>query len=124
MPKESSSIRIDDGVFAGAEVSMFYDPMIAKIVTYGKDRMETISYMQQALSESYVGGTANNIDFLESIFHHPAFIAAKLHTGFISESYPNGFYSDTLTEESVQIFIFASLYLYLSNEYRNWVPCK
>lgn len=124
MPKESSNVRIDDGVFTGAEVSMFYDPMITKIITYGRDRMEAISYMQQALSESYVGGIANNIEFLESIFHSPAFIAAKLHTSFISQSYPSGFYSDVLTEESIQIFIFVSLYIYLSNEYRNWVSCK
>ncbi|GHM58751.1 MAG: propionyl-CoA carboxylase subunit alpha [Candidatus Mesenet longicola] len=124
MPKESSNVRIDDGVFAGAEVSMFYDPMIAKIITYGKDRMAAINCMQQALSESYVGGITNNIEFLESIFHQPAFIAAKLHTGFISEFYSNGFHSDILTEESIQIFIFISLYIYLSNEYRNWVLCK
>lgn len=78
-PSENDYVRIDDGVAAGSEISMFYDSMIAKVITYGKDRIEATSRMQKALSECYIEGVTNNIEFLESIFHHPNFIAGKLH---------------------------------------------
>ncbi|QOD38564.1 acetyl-CoA carboxylase biotin carboxylase subunit [Candidatus Wolbachia massiliensis] len=115
-PNENSYVRIDDGVAAGSEISMFYDSMIAKVITYGKDRIEAISRMQKALSECYIEGVTNNIEFLESIFHHPNFIAAKLHTRFIPDHYPGGFHGDFVTEEYIKMFIFASLYVHLENE--------
>ncbi|WP_395463235.1 acetyl-CoA carboxylase biotin carboxylase subunit [Wolbachia endosymbiont of Cantharis cryptica] len=117
-PSENDYVRIDDGVAAGSEISTFYDSMIAKVITYGKDRIEAISRMQKALSECYIGGVTNNIEFLESIFHHPNFIAAKLHTRFIPDHYPSGFHGDFVTEEYIKIFIFASLYVHLENEER------
>ncbi|MBR9983106.1 MAG: ATP-grasp domain-containing protein [Wolbachia endosymbiont of Homalodisca vitripennis] len=109
-------VRIDDGVASGSEISMFYDSMIAKVVTHGKDRIEAISRMQKALSECYIGEVINNIEFLESIFHHPNFIAAKLHTRFIPDHYPSGFQGDFITEEYIKIFIFIALYVHLENE--------
>ncbi|WP_264686712.1 acetyl-CoA carboxylase biotin carboxylase subunit [Wolbachia endosymbiont (group B) of Rhopobota naevana] len=115
-PDENSHVRIDDGVASGSEISMFYDSMIAKIITYGKDRIEAISRMQKALSECYIGEVINNIEFLESIFHNPNFIAAKLHTRFIPDHYPSGFQGDFITEEYIKIFIFAALYVHLENE--------
>lgn len=115
-PDENNYVRIDDGVAAGSEISMFYDSMIAKVITYGKDRIEAISRMQKALSECYIEGVTNNIEFLESIFHHPNFIAAKLHTRFIPDHYPSGFQGDLITEEYIKIFIFTALYVHLENE--------
>ncbi|WP_264336233.1 MULTISPECIES: ATP-binding protein [unclassified Wolbachia] len=115
-PDENNYVRIDDGVASGSEISMFYDSMIAKIITYGKDRIEAISRMQKALSECYIGEVINNIEFLESIFHHPNFIAAKLHTRFIPDHYPSGFQGDFITEEYIKIFIFTALYIHLENE--------
>lgn len=109
-------VRIDDGVASGSEISMFYDSMIAKVITYGKDRIEAISRMQKALSECYIGEVTNNIEFLESIFHNPNFIAAKLHTRFIPNHYPGGFQGDLITEEYIKIFIFTALYVHLENE--------
>ncbi|RDD35208.1 Acetyl-/propionyl-coenzyme A carboxylase alpha chain [Wolbachia endosymbiont of Cylisticus convexus] len=117
-PDENDYVRIDDGVAAGSEISMFYDSMIAKVITYGKDRIEAISRMQKALSECYIEGVTNNIEFLESIFHHPNFIAAKLHTRFIPDHYPSGFQGNFITEEYIKIFIFAALYVHLENEVR------
>ncbi|WP_264730151.1 acetyl-CoA carboxylase biotin carboxylase subunit [Wolbachia endosymbiont (group B) of Episyrphus balteatus] len=115
-PDENNYVRIDDGVASGSEISMFYDSMIAKVITYGKDRIEAISRMQKALSECYIGEVTNNIEFLESIFHNPNFIAAKLHTRFIPDHYPSGFQGDFITEEYIKIFIFAALYVHLENE--------
>ncbi|WP_341820300.1 acetyl-CoA carboxylase biotin carboxylase subunit [Wolbachia endosymbiont (group A) of Cydia strobilella] len=117
-PGENDYVRIDDGVAAGSEISMFYDSMIAKVITYGKDRVEAISRMQKALSECYIEGVTNNIEFLESIFHHPNFIAAKLHTRFIPDHYPSGFHGDFVTEEYIKIFIFTALCIHLENEER------
>ncbi|WP_343289253.1 biotin carboxylase N-terminal domain-containing protein [Wolbachia endosymbiont of Encarsia formosa] len=117
-PDENDHVRIDDGVASGSEISMFYDSMIAKVITYGKDRIEAISRMQKALSECYIGEVINNIEFLESIFHHPNFIAAKLHTRFIPDHYPSGFQGDFITEEYIKIFIFIALYVHLENEGR------
>ncbi|MGX9891795.1 ATP-binding protein [Wolbachia endosymbiont of Protocalliphora sialia] len=117
-PDENDHVRIDDGVASGSEISVFYDSMIAKVITYGKDRIEAISRMQRALSECYIGEVTNNIEFLESIFHHPNFIAAKLHTRFIPNHYPSGFQGDFITEEYIKIFIFTALYVHLENEER------
>ncbi|QDW08321.1 acetyl-CoA carboxylase biotin carboxylase subunit [Wolbachia pipientis] len=117
-PNENGHVRIDDGVASGSEISMFYDSMIAKVITYGKDRIEAISRMQKALSECYIGEVINNIEFLESIFHNPNFIAAKLHTRFIPNHYPSGFQGDFITEEYIKIFIFTALYVHLENEER------
>ncbi|MFP3024189.1 MAG: acetyl-CoA carboxylase biotin carboxylase subunit [Wolbachia sp.] len=115
-PDENGHVRIDDGVASGSEISMFYDSMIAKVITYGKDRIEAISRMQKALSECYIGEVINNIEFLESIFHHPNFIAAKLHIRFIPDHYPSGFQGDFITEEYIKIFIFTALHIHLENE--------
>nr|CAH7769146.1 unnamed protein product [Callosobruchus chinensis] len=117
-PDENDHVRIDDGVAAGSEISMFYDSMIAKVITYGQDRIEAISKMQKALSECYIGEVTNNIEFLESIFHHPNFVAAKLHTRFIPDHYFGGFQGDFITEEYIKIFIFTALYVHLENEER------
>jgi len=109
-------VRIDDGVTAGSEISTFYDSMIAKVITHGQDRIEAISRMQKALSECYIDGVTNNIEFLESIFHHPNFIAGKLNTRFILDFYPNGFHGDFVTEEYVKTSILVALYIHLENE--------
>jgi propionyl-CoA carboxylase alpha chain len=119
-PSENDYVRIDDGVASGSEISMFYDSMIAKVITYGKDRIEAISRMQKALSECYIGGVTNNIEFLESIFHHPNFIAGKLHTRFIPDFYPDGFHGDFVSEEYIKISILVSLYVHLENEEKHF----
>ncbi|NSM56596.1 acetyl-CoA carboxylase biotin carboxylase subunit [Wolbachia endosymbiont of Atemnus politus] len=118
-PSGNDHVRVDDGVAAGSEISMFYDSMIAKVITYGKDRIEAISRMQKALSECYIRGVTNNIKFLESIFHHPNFVAAKLHTRFIPDHYPSGFHGVFVTEEYIKIFIFTALYLENEEKYHN-----
>ncbi|WFW29885.1 MAG: ATP-grasp domain-containing protein [Wolbachia endosymbiont of Menacanthus eurysternus] len=115
-PNENDFVRIDDGIISGSEISVLYDSMIVKVITYGKDRIEAISRMQKALSECYIVGVINNIDFLESIFYHPNFVAAKLNTRFIPDYYPNGFHGDFLTEEYIKIFIFTALYVHLENK--------
>jgi propionyl-CoA carboxylase alpha chain len=85
-------VRVDDGVFEGGEVSMFYDPMIAKLVTWGKTRDEAADKQIAALDAFEIEGLGHNIDFVSAIMQHPRFRSGELTTGFIAEEYPDGFH--------------------------------
>jgi propionyl-CoA carboxylase alpha chain len=84
-------VRVDDGVIEGGEVSMFYDPMIAKLVTWGETREEAADLQIAALDNFEIEGLGHNIDFLSAIMQHPRFRSGDLTTGFIAEEYPDGF---------------------------------
>ncbi|GGD77971.1 acetyl-CoA carboxylase biotin carboxylase subunit [Croceicoccus mobilis] len=84
-------IRVDDGVYEGGEVSMFYDPMIAKLVTWAPTRDEAADLQIAALDAFDIEGLGHNIDFLSAIMQHPRFRSGELTTGFIAEEYPEGF---------------------------------
>ncbi|WP_028878514.1 acetyl-CoA carboxylase biotin carboxylase subunit [Terasakiella pusilla] len=90
-PVESDTVRVDTGVYEGGEISMFYDPMIAKLITYGKDREEATANMRQALDEYYIRGVGHNISFLNAVMSKQRFIDGNLTTNFIAEEYPDGF---------------------------------
>jgi propionyl-CoA carboxylase alpha chain len=90
-PPEGKHVRVDTGVYEGGEVSMFYDPMIAKLVTYGKDRSKAIARMRDALDAYYIRGVKHNISFLNALMVHPRFNEGRLTTNFIAEEYPEGF---------------------------------
>ena len=90
-PPEGKHVRVDTGVYEGGEVSMFYDPMIAKLVTYGKDRPKAIARMRDALDAYYIRGVKHNISFLNALMVHPRFNEGRLTTNFIAEEYPDGF---------------------------------
>ncbi|KQV81826.1 acetyl/propionyl/methylcrotonyl-CoA carboxylase subunit alpha [Rhizobium sp. Root1220] len=84
-------IRNDTGVFEGAEISMYYDPMIAKLCTWAPTRAEAIDAMGQALDGFVVDGIEHNIPFLSALMKHPRWREGRLSTGFIAEEYPDGF---------------------------------
>ncbi|MDZ7669396.1 MAG: acetyl/propionyl/methylcrotonyl-CoA carboxylase subunit alpha [Gammaproteobacteria bacterium] len=92
-PEEGSGVRVDTGIEEGSEVSMFYDPMIAKLVTYGDDRAMAIDRMADALDAYYIRGVSHNISFLNALILHPRFRAGELTTNFIAEEYPDGFHA-------------------------------
>jgi len=98
-PAEGPAVRVDSGVFEGAEISMFYDPMIAKLVTYAEDRPSAIIAMREALDSFYIRGLGHNIGFLSALMGHPRFHAGRLTTGFIAEEFPEGFHGVDLPEE-------------------------
>ncbi|MEG3163221.1 acetyl/propionyl/methylcrotonyl-CoA carboxylase subunit alpha [Sphingomonas sp. PB2P19] len=89
---EGGYIRVDDGVREGGEVSMFYDPMIAKLITWAPTRDEAVDLQIAALDAFEIEGPGNNIDFLSAIMQHPRFRSGALTTGFIAEEYPDGFH--------------------------------
>ena len=88
---EEARIRVDDGVVEGGEVSMFYDPMIAKLISWAPTREAAIDAQVEALDSFQIGGLSDNIDFLSALLQHPRFRSGKLTTGFIAEEYPDGF---------------------------------
>nr|WP_208417501.1 acetyl/propionyl/methylcrotonyl-CoA carboxylase subunit alpha [Sphingopyxis panaciterrae] len=85
-------VRVDAGVEEGGEVSIFYDPMIAKLVTWGKTRDEAADLQIAALDRFELEGLGHNIDFVSAIMQHPRFRSGDLTTGFIAEEYPEGFH--------------------------------
>jgi propionyl-CoA carboxylase alpha chain len=90
-PAESATVRVDTGIEEGSEVSMFYDPMIAKLVTFGETRDAAIHHMADALDDYYIRGVSHNISFLNALIMHPRFREGRLTTNFIAEEYPDGF---------------------------------
>jgi propionyl-CoA carboxylase alpha chain len=101
VPEEVDGVRIDTGVGEGAEISMFYDPMIAKLVTSGADRDEAIDKMATALDRFRIRGVGHNVDFLAAVMAHPRFREGRLSTGFIAEEFPSGFDGADLSVEAV-----------------------
>jgi propionyl-CoA carboxylase alpha chain len=91
-PEAVDGVRVDDGVAEGGEVSMFYDPMIAKLVSYGQTREEAIDKQILALDQFEIQGLGHNLDFLSAIMQHPRFRSGDTTTGFIGEEYPEGFH--------------------------------
>ena len=94
--ENGSIVRNDTGVYEGGEISMFYDPMIAKLCTWGKDRAQSIEAMGTALDEFEVEGIGHNLPFLSAVMDHPRFTSGNITTAFIEEEYPDGFEGVTL----------------------------
>ncbi len=95
-------IRVDDGVAEGGEVSMFYDPMIAKLITWGQTRDEAADLQIAALDRFEIEGLGHNIDFVSAIMQHPRFRSGELTTGFIAEEYPDGFHGAASNPELIK----------------------
>ena len=89
---DRSYIRVDDGVQEGGEVSIFYDPMIAKLITWAPTREGAIDAQIGALDAFEIEGPGHNLDFLSALMQHPRFRSGNITTGFIAEEYPDGFH--------------------------------
>jgi propionyl-CoA carboxylase alpha chain len=95
-------VRVDDGVVDGGEVSMFYDPMIAKLVTWAPTREEAIDAQICSLDQFVIDGISDNVDFLSALMQHPRFREGNLSTGFIAEEYPDGFEGAPADEQLIE----------------------
>ena len=100
---ERAYVRIDDGVAEGGEVSMFYDPMIAKLITWAPTREEAADLQVQALDAFRIEGLGHNVDFLSAIMQHPRFRSGELTTGFIAEEWPEGFHGADADPQAVKV---------------------
>jgi propionyl-CoA carboxylase alpha chain len=90
-PLDGGTVRNDTGVTEGGEISMFYDPMIAKLVTHAATREKAIDLQSEALDAFHIAGIQHNIPFLTALMQHARWRSGRLSTGFIKEEYPNGF---------------------------------
>ncbi|KGK80858.1 acetyl-CoA carboxylase [Thalassobacter stenotrophicus] len=95
------TVRNDTGVFEGGEISMYYDPMIAKLCTWGPDRATAIETMRTALDSFEVEGIGHNLPFVAAVMDHDIFIKGDMTTAFIEEQYPDGFEGVTLDETAL-----------------------
>ena len=104
-PAAGADVRVDTGVHEGGEISMFYDPMIAKLVTRGDTRDDAIRRMRDALDAYCIRGVDSNVAFLCAVFSHPRFVEGRLSTDFIAEEYPNGFGADDVRLDDPSVFV-------------------
>ncbi len=117
-PENMENVLIDTGIYEGGEVSMFYDPMVAKVCSNGETRDDAIATMRQALAAFIIEGISHNASFLEAILGHPRFAKGDISTSFIEQEYPGGFIGAELTSESTKIFLGAATTIFLRDAER------
>jgi len=97
------TVRNDTGVYEGGEISLYYDPMIAKLVTHAKTREAAIAAQSRALDEFAIAGIRHNIPFLATLMQHPRWQEGRLSTGFIAEEFPGGFHHAPAAGERAEV---------------------
>ncbi|WP_170409499.1 acetyl-CoA carboxylase biotin carboxylase subunit [Ruegeria atlantica] len=101
-PEGQAAVRNDTGVYEGGEISMYYDPMIAKLCTWAPTREAAIEAMRVALDSFEVEGIGHNLPFLSAVMDHPKFVSGDMTTAFIAEEYPDGFEGVELPEADLR----------------------
>ncbi|MBK1683744.1 acetyl-CoA carboxylase biotin carboxylase subunit [Rhodoferax fermentans] len=110
-------VRVDTGVQEGGEIPMFYDSMIAKLIVHGKDRLEAIAKMREALNGFVIRGVSSNIPFQAALLAHPKFVAGDFNTGFIAENYGKGFRAEDVPHSNVEFLV--ALAVFVNRRYLN-----
>jgi len=113
-PEPNKNIRVDSGMYEGGEVSMFYDPMIAKLCSYGSTREEAIEYMKNALGQYVIRGISHNISFLQAILNNEKFKMADISTNFVDKEYGGGFAGVEISDESTAVFLASAVFVHIS----------
>ncbi|NBS08259.1 MAG: acetyl/propionyl/methylcrotonyl-CoA carboxylase subunit alpha [Betaproteobacteria bacterium] len=98
-------VRVDTGVQEGGEIPVFYDSMIAKLIVHGRDRMDAIAKMREALNGFVIRGVSSNIPFQAALLAHPDFVSGEFNTGFIAEHYANGFRAEDVPHHDADFLI-------------------
>ena len=117
-PVESTNVRVDTGIEEGSEVSIFYDPMIAKLVTHGANREQAIKHMNDALDGYFIRGVRHNISFLNALIAHPRFREGNLTTNFIAEVYPDGFHAADVPHTDSMVPVAIAAVVHVKRAYR------
>ncbi|XP_044769454.1 propionyl-CoA carboxylase alpha chain, mitochondrial isoform X5 [Neomonachus schauinslandi] len=108
-PIHLPGVRVDSGIQPGSDISIYYDPMISKLITYGSDRTEALKRMEDALDNYVIRGVTHNIALLREVIINSRFIEGDINTKFLSDVYPDGFKGHKLTEsERNQLLAIAS----------------
>ena len=104
-------VRVDTGVEDGGEIPMFYDSMIAKLIVHGKDRLDAIAKMREALNGFVIRGISSNIPFQAALLAHPKFVAGDFNTGFIAENYSQGFKAEDVPHDDPDFLVALAAYV-------------
>ncbi len=104
-------VRVDTGVQDGGEIPMFYDSMIAKLIVHGKDRLDAIAKMREALNGFVIRGISSNIPFQAALLAHPKFVAGDFNTGFIAENYGKGFHAEDVPHADPDFLVALAAYV-------------
>ena len=104
-------VRVDTGVQDGGEIPMFYDSMIAKLIVHGKDRLDAIAKMREALNGFVIRGISSNIPFQAALLAHPKFVAGDFNTGFIAENYAQGFKAEDVPHGDPDFLVALAAYV-------------
>uniref|UniRef100_A0A8C7P5J2 Propionyl-CoA carboxylase alpha chain, mitochondrial n=1 Tax=Oncorhynchus mykiss TaxID=8022 RepID=A0A8C7P5J2_ONCMY len=118
-PINLPKVRVDSGIQEGSDISIYYDPMISKLVTYGATRAEALQRMEAALDNYVIRGVTHNIPLLREIITHPRFISGDITTNFLPEEYPEGFKGHQLTSEGRRELVSTAAALYVSAQLRS-----
>ena len=104
-------VRVDTGVEEGGEIPMFYDSMIAKLIVHGRDRLDAIAKMREALNAFVIRGISSNIPFQAALLAHPKFVAGDFNTGFIAENYGQGFKAEDVPHDDPHFLVALAAYV-------------
>ncbi|KAE8280276.1 Propionyl-CoA carboxylase alpha chain, mitochondrial [Larimichthys crocea] len=118
-PLNLSNVRVDSGIQEGSDISIYYDPMISKLVTYGATRAEALSRMEDALDNYVIRGVTHNIPLLREIITHPRFISGDISTNFLPEVYPDGFKGHQLEVNTRRELLASAAALYITAQLRS-----
>ena len=108
-------VRVDTGVQDGGEIPMYYDSMIAKLIVHGKDRLEAIAKMREALNGFVIRGVSSSIPFQAALLAHPKFVSGDFNTGFIAENYAHGFRAEDVPHDDADFLV--ALAAFVSRRY-------
>uniref|UniRef100_A0A673GVL6 Propionyl-CoA carboxylase alpha chain, mitochondrial n=1 Tax=Sinocyclocheilus rhinocerous TaxID=307959 RepID=A0A673GVL6_9TELE len=118
-PLDLPNVRVDSGIQEGSDISIYYDPMISKLVTYGKTREEALKKMEDALDNYVIRGVTHNIPLLREIIVHPRFVSGDISTKFLPEVYPDGFKGHMLTAGERRELLATAAALYVAAQLRS-----
>ncbi|XP_015252438.1 PREDICTED: propionyl-CoA carboxylase alpha chain, mitochondrial [Cyprinodon variegatus] len=118
-PLNLNNVRVDSGIEEGSDISIYYDPMISKLVTYGSTRAEALARMEDALDSYVIRGVTHNIPLLREIITHPRFVSGDITTNFLPEVYPDGFKGHQLEAQSRRELLASAAALYVTAQLRS-----
>ncbi|KRZ19553.1 Propionyl-CoA carboxylase alpha chain, mitochondrial [Trichinella pseudospiralis] len=117
-PLRLNGIRCDSGIYEGSEISIYYDPLICKLIAYANDRIETINLMRDALDEYVIRGVTNNIPLLRDIMSEDRYRSGNITTKYLFETYPEGFHGVRLNEEETRSIAAIAAALFTHHRHR------
>lgn len=117
-PEKNENVRVDTGVYEGYSISMYYDSMIAKLLTYGENRDEAIQRMRESLGSFYIDGISHNMSFLEAIMYNERFQKGDISTSFIKQEFSKGFSGLAISSKDEGVLIGTAMYMFIANATR------